>query len=126
MKIKQKSFPSFFFEGLKAAEYFLKLTSSLSFVVLYLSHNQIFLGRRSLRRILCIGDYGPVSNLYASYASSGVNISASSGQLEETLQDLEGREGGVDQPLQSLCNGGTGVSAAGGGAVAPDLVPLTR
>ncbi|KAH9508742.1 Neuronal acetylcholine receptor subunit alpha-6 [Bulinus truncatus] len=26
----------------------------------------IFLGRRSLRRLICLGDYGPVNNLYAS------------------------------------------------------------
>ncbi|KAK3796056.1 hypothetical protein RRG08_013361 [Elysia crispata] len=93
--------------------------------------HSIFLGRRSLRRILCIGDYGPINNLYASYASSDVYISSGRGQIEETLQDLEGREdfgargGGVDQPLQGFCNGGGRGGGGEEGKVA-DLLPLTR
>ncbi|RUS77183.1 hypothetical protein EGW08_015050 [Elysia chlorotica] len=92
--------------------------------------HSIFLGRRSLRRILCIGDYGPVNNLYASYASSDVHIHSGRVRTEETLQDLEGREGlgaggggGLDQPLQGFCNGGGGVGEEGQN---PDLLPLIR
>lgn len=87
--------------------------------------HSIFLGRRSLRRILCIGDYGPVSNLYASYASSDVHISSQRGQVEETLQELERRDGaaGADQPLQSFCNGGLGGGEEGKVA---DIAPLVR
>ncbi|GFN89251.1 hypothetical protein PoB_001575700 [Plakobranchus ocellatus] len=91
--------------------------------------HSIFLGRRSLRQILCIGDYGPVDNLYASYASSDMYFtSGSSNHAEETLQDLEGREAGVggggsvDQPLQGICNN----TASAGGAVDKNLAPLTR
>ncbi|XP_012939872.1 neuronal acetylcholine receptor subunit alpha-10-like isoform X1 [Aplysia californica] len=87
--------------------------------------HSLFLGRGSLRRFLCIGDFGPVRNLYSSdisanAAASGIHLAdLSRGEGNEpTLQEVEG-EGlwwVTDQLLNNSADGSSESPATSGSA----------
>ncbi|KAK6962928.1 neuronal acetylcholine receptor subunit beta-3 [Biomphalaria glabrata] len=61
----------------------------------------IFLGRRSLRRLICLGDYGPINNLYASeIQTQNQGLQDVENVSEQLLPNVE--EGNRDRTLVQI------------------------